>query len=75
MNLIFDLRENYHVFVSGVVYPVVPRGELLLRLIPTAVHTDEDVDTTLQAFESVRPKLLNGEYNREPYVFSIVGKS
>lgn len=75
MNLVFDLRENYHIFVSGVVFPIIPRGELLLRLIPTAVHTDEDVDLTLQAFESVRPKLENGEYNVEPYILSYAKKT
>jgi glycine C-acetyltransferase len=51
------LRDDYGVFVSGVTYPVVPAGTLLLRLIPTAVHTAEDVDRTLAAFRSTRDRL------------------
>jgi glycine C-acetyltransferase len=61
-NLIIDLRENYSIFCSVVVYPVVPKGVILLRLIPTAVHTLEDVKRTLDAFEKVSDKLKTGNY-------------
>jgi glycine C-acetyltransferase len=59
-----DLRENYGVFCSIVVYPVIPKGLILLRLIPTASHTLEDVKETLEAFASIREKLENGTYKR-----------
>lgn len=62
-NLIVDLRENYRIFCSAVLYPVIPKGELLLRLIPTAMHSDQDIDETLQAFSEVHDKLLKGKYN------------
>lgn len=62
-NLIVDLRENYHVFCSAVMYPVVPKGILLLRLIPSAVHTFEDIDETLAAFDAVHQKLKKGAYD------------
>jgi len=61
-NLIFDLREKHNVFCSVVVYPVIPKGEILLRLIPTAIHTLEDVDYTIEAFKAVKSKLDSGEY-------------
>ncbi len=63
--LIFDLRENYHIFCSVVTYPVIPKGQLMLRLIPTAVHTDEDIDLTLKAFSDVRAKLEAKAYPQE----------
>jgi glycine C-acetyltransferase len=62
LNLVSDLRENYHIFCSIVVYPVIPRGMMLLRLIPTAVHTKEDIDLTLYAFGEVAQKLKSGVY-------------
>lgn len=62
MNIVYDLRENYNVFVSGVTYPVVEKGVILLRLIPTAAHSLEDVEITLQAFKEARAKLQAGEY-------------
>lgn len=62
-NLIVDLRENYRIFCSAVLYPVIPKGELLLRLIPTAMHSDQDIDETLHAFSEVHEKLLSGKYN------------
>ncbi len=62
-NVVMDLRENYNIFCSIVIYPVIPRGELLLRLIPTAVHTLEDVDYTIKAFTEVRKKLNDGKYS------------
>lgn len=59
----FDLRENYNIFCSIVVYPVVPKGIILLRLIPTAVHTLEDVEYTVKAFSEVKEKLDKGLYS------------
>ncbi|QWX85435.1 aminotransferase class I/II-fold pyridoxal phosphate-dependent enzyme [Cellulophaga sp. HaHaR_3_176] len=64
MALVKDLRENHGVFCSIVVYPVIPKGLILLRLIPTATHTLEDVDETLTAFSSIRERLENGTYKR-----------
>jgi glycine C-acetyltransferase len=61
----YDLRENYNIFCSIVVYPVVPKGIILLRLIPTAVHTLEDVEYTVNAFAEVKRKLENNEYALE----------
>ncbi|MES2799865.1 MAG: aminotransferase class I/II-fold pyridoxal phosphate-dependent enzyme [Bacteroidota bacterium] len=61
-NLILDLRENYNVFCSMVVYPVVPKGMIILRLIPTAVHTLEDVKYTIECFSKIVGKLKAGEY-------------
>lgn len=64
-NITMDLRENYNVFCSIVTYPVIPKGELLLRLIPTAMHTLEDVEYTINAFKAVHKKLIAGEYKSE----------
>jgi glycine C-acetyltransferase len=64
-NLIYDLRENYDIFCSMVVYPVVPKGIIILRLIPTAVHTLEDVKYTIDAFRKAYVKLKAGEYASE----------
>lgn len=61
-NVVMDLRENYNIFCSIVVYPVIPKGQLLLRLIPTAGHTIEDVEYTIKAFTEVRKKLEAGKY-------------
>ncbi len=66
-NLVYDLRENYGVFCSIVVYPVIPKGELILRLIPTATHTLEDVEYTLNAFKAVREKLVTGQYSKTEF--------
>lgn len=63
-NLVFDLRENYGIFCSMVVYPVIPKGELILRLIPTAMHEIEDVEYTLKAFKEVRKRLEDGKYSK-----------
>lgn len=57
-----DLRENYSIFCSVVIYPVIPKGMIILRLIPTAVHTLEDVQETIAAFEAVKDKLTSGYY-------------
>jgi glycine C-acetyltransferase len=64
MALVRDLRDNYGIFCSIVVYPVVPKGIILLRMIPTATHTLEDVEETLNAFSSIRERLQNGTYKR-----------
>ena len=61
-NLIYDMRENYDIFCSMVVYPVVPKGVIILRLIPTAVHTLKDVEYTIDAFSKAYVKLKAGEY-------------
>lgn len=61
-SLAYDLRENYNIFCSVVIYPVVPKGTILLRLIPTAVHTLADVSRTIDAFETIKDKLNAGEY-------------
>lgn len=61
-NLIFDLRENFNIFCSMVVYPVVPKGIIILRLIPTAVHTLEDVNYTIESFSKIVGKLKSGQY-------------
>jgi glycine C-acetyltransferase len=66
-NLVYDLRENYGVFCSIVVYPVIPKGELILRLIPTAMHTIEDVNYTVNAFKEVRQKLQGGQYSKTEF--------
>ena len=62
MVLVKDLRENYGIFCSIVVYPVIPKGLILLRLIPTASHVIKDIEITLDAFSSIREKLNNGTY-------------
>lgn len=62
--MIIDLRENYKIFVSVVTYPVVERGELMLRLIPTATHGIEEVEYTLNAFEEIRTKVESGVYKQ-----------
>jgi glycine C-acetyltransferase len=67
MGLVADLRENYKVFASPVVYPVVERGVIMLRLIPTAHHRDEDVDYTLKVFEEVRAKIEGGVYKNPEF--------
>jgi glycine C-acetyltransferase len=64
-NLITDLRENYDIFCSVVVYPVVPKGRIMLRLIPTAVHTQEDVDYTIETFKKVLVSLKEGKYKSD----------
>jgi glycine C-acetyltransferase len=60
--MIYDLRENFGIFCSVVVYPVVPRDVVMLRLIPTAAHTLEDVDYTIKAFKAIKAKVDNNEY-------------
>ncbi len=57
-----DLRENYNIFCSLVTYPVIPRGQIILRLIPTAVHTFDDIEKTIAAFKEVKEKLDTNQY-------------
>jgi len=64
MALVRDLRENHGIFCSIVVYPVIPKGLILLRMIPTSTHTLEDVEMTLDAFDAIRERLDNGTYKR-----------
>ncbi|TDU39943.1 glycine C-acetyltransferase [Gelidibacter sediminis] len=64
MALVKDLRENHGIFCSIVVYPVIPKGLILLRMIPTATHTLDDINETLEAFEEIRTRLENGTYKR-----------
>ncbi len=66
-NLILDLRENYNIFCSMVIYPVIPKGDILLRLIPTAVHNLDDVKETIAAFKECATKLKAGEYKTETF--------
>jgi glycine C-acetyltransferase len=63
--MVMDLRENYHIFCSIVVYPVIPKGNIIYRLIPTAVHTDEDIQRTLEAFSATKEKLDAGAYKAD----------
>ncbi len=65
-----DLRENYNIFCSIVIYPVIPKGMIILRLIPTAVHTLEDVAETIAAFETVKEKLTSGYYRSSALAMS-----
>lgn len=60
--VIVELREKYKIFCSMVIYPVVPKGVILFRLIPTAVHTDEDIDQTIEAFKQIRNDLVAGKF-------------
>lgn len=63
--MVTDLRENYHIFCSIVVYPVIPKGHIIYRLIPTAAHTDQDIEDTLRAFSETKAKLDAGAYRAE----------
>lgn len=67
-----DLRENYSIFCSIVTYPVVPKGVILLRLIPTSIHTLEDVEYTIKAFTEVRKKLNEGTYGKEMFTIDMI---
>lgn len=63
--MVMDLRENYGIFASIIVYPVIPKGHIIYRLIPSAIHTDADIERTLTAFEATKKKLDLGEYKSE----------
>lgn len=67
-SVVHDLRENYNIFCSVVVYPVIPKGMILLRLIPTAVHNLEQVAETISAFTEIREKLKNGSYTAQKVI-------
>jgi len=64
-NITLELREKYHIFCSIVVYPVVPKGVIMLRLIPTAIHTLDDVNYTIETFNKIQKKLKSGVYSEE----------
>lgn len=63
--MVMDIRENYDIFCSVVVFPVIPRGQIIYRLIPTAAHTDKDIDQTLHAFQETKKKLDAGYYKAD----------
>lgn len=66
-----DLRENYSIFCSVVIYPVIPKGMIILRLIPTAVHTLADVKETITAFATIKKKLTSGIYKNSEFAISV----
>ncbi len=68
-NMILDLRENYNIFCSAVLYPIIPKDMILLRMIPTAIHTDQDIEETIAGFNAVSGKLKAGKYVSEQIVF------
>ncbi len=74
--MVMDLRENYKIFCSIVLYPVIPKGHIIFRLIPTASHTDEDIRETLEAFTITKKKLDNKEYTSDaiPDMADVSGK-
>ncbi len=74
--MVMDLRENYGIFASIVVYPVIPKGHIIYRLIPSAAHTDEDIELTLQAFSDTKKKLDAGAYKTDaiPDMAEVTGK-
>ncbi len=67
-NMSMDLRENYGIFCSVVIYPVVPKDVIMFRIIPTAAHTIADVELTLTAFSALKSKLDSGFYKEEVLV-------
>jgi len=67
-NMAMDLRENYGIFCSVVIYPVVPKDVIMFRIIPTAAHTLSDVEETLSAFTLLKSKLDSGFYGKEELV-------
>jgi glycine C-acetyltransferase len=71
-NLVHDLREKFNIFCSVVVYPVVPRGTIILRLIPTALHSDADIQETLDAFGAISRKLKEGGYRADSIVNPLI---
>ncbi|RMF23330.1 MAG: pyridoxal phosphate-dependent aminotransferase family protein [Bacteroidetes bacterium] len=73
MAMVFDMRENFGIFTSIVVYPVIPRGMIILRLIPTAYHTQEDIDETLRVFKIIKNRLESGLYKAQAGRYAVVG--
>jgi glycine C-acetyltransferase len=74
-NMVIDLRENFKIFCSMIVYPVVPKGMVILRIIPTAMHTLEDVEITLNAFDKIKSKLDDGVYREAGVEGAMLAKS
>ena len=72
--IVMDLREHYNIFCSVVVYPVIPKGMILLRLIPTAVHSLADVEETIKVFSEVKEKLSAGKYTIEKGIVAMGDK-
>jgi len=64
-NVVMDLRENYRIFCSMVIYPVVPKDTIMLRIIPTSAHTVEDANYTINAFAELSEKLKAGKYKSD----------
>jgi len=73
-NLIIDLRENYNIFCSIVLYPVIPKGEIIIRIVTSSEHTDDDIEKTLVAFTEIADKLRNKLYDSENLMFNPVNK-
>lgn len=73
-NMAMDLRENFHIFCSVIIYPVVPKDVIIFRIIPTAAHTMADVEETLTAFSELKHKLDEGFYRKEELVSVTKGK-
>ena len=71
-NIAVDLRENYHIFCSIVTYPVIPPGMLIFRVIPTAAHSMEDVERTLDAFRDIKVRLARGDYDKDMPDMSLI---
>ncbi len=71
INMVIDLRENYGIFCSIVIYPVVPKDIIMLRVIPTAVHTLEDVNYTIKTFTMMQENLKSGKYAKDKAVFAV----
>jgi glycine C-acetyltransferase len=61
-NILIDIRENHHIFCSGVIYPVVPKGVILFRLVSTYNHTPEDIHQTIEAFKIISDNIKKGSY-------------
>ncbi len=74
-NMLRDLRDNFKIFCSGIVYPVIPKGMIILRIIPTAMHTLEDVEMTLEAFDAVKSKQNEGVYREAGLEGAILTKT
>ncbi len=74
-NMVVDLRENYGVFCSMIIYPVIPKGMVILRIIPTAMHSLEDVEYTLNAFDAIKSKLDEGVYKEAGVEGALLAKS
>lgn len=70
-HVVYDIREKYGIFCSVVLYPVIPKGMIILRLIPTAVHSMEDVEYTIKAFADVAEKLKTKAYSQEVYAEAV----